>query len=134
LQYWADGRQAHLESGYAVHFTAVTLLNDAIDLHDAAAERMLNNAVAALEADEQRREAEFNANRTVTKKEYLQVRKGMKYEEVVNIIGAEGESRSSNGQLVPSIWRNKDGTGCQIGFDEGVVTTCLDFGLRESPY
>jgi hypothetical protein len=66
--------------------------------------------------------------RTVTAEEFAAIQKGMTLDQVETIVGAPGE-RKGTPTTPYYLWRNDDGTSCQIGFEDGRVTTCLEFGL-----
>lgn len=92
--------------------------------------------------------AELQAIRTrdflpdiVTKIEYIQIRHGMSYSEVVSIIGSRGEETASNRmEGVPGVmesvytvmysWQNRDGSNMNAMFQNDKLVNKAQFGLK----
>jgi len=69
----------------------------------------------------------------ITKQEYNQIRTGMSYTEVVNIIGEHGEETVRTSMAgyttVAYQWVNFDGSNAQLMFQNGKLITMAQAGL-----
>lgn len=83
-----------------------------------------------------------NIDSEVTLEEFMQIKSGMTYDEVVDIIGFDGELTSQvdygsfdfGEETIDTstdfyIWKNLLGSNCIVVFQGGVVTTKSQFGL-----
>lgn len=73
-------------------------------------------------------------DQTVTKEEYDKIKTGMSYEEVVKIIGFEGEEMSQNEmggiKTVMYMWQNPDGSNMNAMFQDNKLVQKAQFGLK----
>jgi hypothetical protein len=67
---------------------------------------------------------------TVTKEMYKKIETGMTYQEVVAIMGAEGEETINSGSMIIYMWANPDGTSLNATFMDGKVEAKAQFGLQ----
>ncbi|SMO38524.1 DUF3862 domain-containing protein [Melghirimyces algeriensis] len=73
-------------------------------------------------------------DREITKEKYEQVKNGMSYDEVVKVIGFEGEEQSQSEvgeyKTVIYTWKNPDGSNMTATFQNGELTSKAQFGLK----
>jgi len=71
---------------------------------------------------------------TVTMAHYMQLKKGMTYNQVVNFLGSPGtlkyDSRSKFGSSSWYKWENADGSFVSVDFDDGELTGISQYGLQ----
>ncbi|SIT08062.1 DUF3862 domain-containing protein [Kroppenstedtia eburnea] len=92
------------------------------------------DAPKSQESKEKPKKEEPKKDNEVTKAEYDQIKNGMSYQEVVNIIGFEGEENSQNEiggtKTIMYTWMNPDGSNMNAMFQNDKLVQKAQFGLK----
>lgn len=124
---------------FAYSFTSTESLIDDYNA-ESLLERLQNNELNSLIGELKKRElivtsSEMQSfNNKFSLKQFYQINEGMTYDAVVNLLGADGETMSSNDiggyKNEMFTWKNDDGSSIMLMFQNGRLVSKTQYGLK----
>ncbi|MDR6225131.1 DUF3862 domain-containing protein [Desmospora profundinema] len=112
----------------------VAVLGVAFEEADKELEKIESEINTPEEGTADERSEEDSSDTTLTMDKYNQIENGMSYDEVVEIIGFEGEENSQNEvagvKTVMYTWQNSDGSNMNAIFQDDKLNSKSQFGLK----